>query len=247
MSQPSRPTLLSAAKAFAQKSARVAALAVVPLAAVSTSPKAEAQAVFGAPSISFSSGGSVFTASSTDLFGHPLSPFNNIQGLRLGADATLAAKPGGPSGSPSGQVSGSILNSAIPAGTTIPVSFDFTIGKSGTSITLNSWEVRLRIGVNDWQTFAASSGVDNVGTFSGAFDYAIVSQVSVADSYAIKFSFNYSNATSGDQLLLTTDSGSGGFSLNSPAVPEPATYAILLGAVALGAGVIRRSRRPLAA
>lgn len=249
VSVPARD-LLGAARAFIRRSTGTAALVIAPLAAVQLASTARAQVIFSLPSggsIINRSGGSSFM-SITGLSGYFQSTLpvtaNSRNGSLIGAGAsyTLSTNSGG-----------FFVNRALNFGTSasvpfssgsIPVAYSFTLGTSGTITTLD-WTLTLQTNSSDGtQTIASGSSV-TAGTFSGTGNYTVAAGAAVT-FYNLQLITSY-NSGIGDTLTITMNQGTGqGISLNATPIPEPSTYASLLGLAAGVLALFRRWRRSLA-
>jgi hypothetical protein len=233
-----RPTLLSAAKAFLRRSASKTVIA--PLAAVTLAATAQAQVVLNVPTGSSYSGGSV---SGGSFFAQQLAASNDITGVRYGITSiTLSGDAG--SGPPYqtfflGNSPG--WTGIIPAGTTIPISYSFTLGQSG-ALSITTWDLTFRFGPESAVTIGSGSGT---GLFSGSTDYVVggspLDGSAEGRVYETVLTVNFSGGAG--QYSLAMDSGTGGISVNASAIPEPQTYARWLGTAGLLLVLRRRVQR----
>ncbi|HRG54981.1 MAG TPA: PEP-CTERM sorting domain-containing protein [Lacunisphaera sp.] len=243
-----QPTLLSAARNFIRKSAGTAVLAIAPLAAVAIAPEAKAQTTFGTPGINIGYG--TGSASISDSFPVPNrfffagSPSNNLTTTRLGVDGTLSTTMSG-----SAIVTLTILSAItaldIPASTIIPVAYDFSLSKTGIAGNV-SWSLSSHITGDNFVNIANGTLTTGSATFTGTGNYTTAGNVLSDGSKNLEFilTLNYSTSAA-DVLAVQMNSASQGFTIN--AVPEPSTYALLLGLGALGFLTVRRARRVRAA
>lgn len=248
---PARPTLLSAAKSFIRKSAGTAALAIAPLAAVSLAPEAKAQTIFGTPGLNFSSSGSASLTKSFpsgSRFYASGSTTNNIRSLRFGVDGTMTTDhvSGGNSVYETFQLFTSISNLDIPASTALSLAYDFTLSKQvGIAGNVN-WNIRAGITSDGaLQSIASGSLTSGSATFTGSGTYTTTGLVTadLSKDFTVYLELIYTTAQS-DVLFVGMNSASQGFTLS--AIPEPSTYALMLGFGALGVVVLRRFRRSAA-
>lgn len=242
-----RPTLLDAARAFIHGSARTAAIAILPLAAVAVVKTAKAQAAFNVPSALSSGYGSNATTAPSNYFSSQLASLNNIQGVKEGVTAVFTSNESttGTNTLLFGYASGT---GAVPADTTIPIAYNFTLASTG-SLAITSWVWTFSIsgsgGSNSTSTIA--TGGSGGGTFSGTFDYITGATATVSPSYSDTLQVNYGSSSNGDTLTVTMNPSYQGLAVNASAIPEPATNAALLGLAALGFAFFVRRRRRAAA
>ena len=223
-----RSTLLDAAKAFIRRSTRSNVIA--PLAAVTLATAAQAQVVLNLPTGASYSGGSV---PGGDYFATQLGAFNNITGVRYGISSiTLNGDAGG---GPPYQTffldSSPGWSGSIPAGTTVPIAYSFTLGQSG-SLAITNWSLTFRFSPESATTVASGSGA---GPFSGSYNYVVGGSPLSGGFYESSLEVNF---TGSGQLSLSMNSGSGGISVN--AIPEPGTYGMLAGVMTLVFALRRR-------
>ena len=245
---PSRD-LLAAARSFIRRSAGTAALVITPLAAVQFANTAHAQVIFQLPSGAADvnrSGSSFVTGSSPSGYFQSSLPVtaNGRNGTLLGAGVsyTLAATSGGTSVR-RGLDFSSTASVPFSGGGSFPVAYSFTFGTSGT-ITTFSWTLNLQTnGVDGLQTIASESAV-SAGTFFGTGSYSVTNGATIS-SYTLELITSY-NSGVGDTLTITMNQAAGqGIALNATAIPEPSTFAGLLGLAAGVLALFRRWRRPL--
>lgn len=247
-----RPSLLSAAKNFIRKSAGTAVLAIAPLAAVSMAPEAEAQTLFGTPGITFNFGSGSASISQSfpvpNRFNFAGPATNNLTTTRLGVDGTLTTTSSG-SATVILEISSAISNLDIPASTIIPLEYNFTLNKQAGSIGNVSWSLNAEITGQSAVNLASGTLTTGFATFTGSGNY-ITSGLVVANgspNFRFSLSLNYNSPTASDVLAFQMNSASQGFKINAVAIPEPSTYAMLIGLGALGFVIVRRSRRSRAA
>jgi hypothetical protein len=236
----SAATLLSRARAFIDRNAGKAALAVVPLAVIALATPAKGQVVFNPPS---SSGASAFAngfahASGNAFFSRALTASNGITGVVLGGSATFVGHGPGEAGVGIeffGGGSGTFASN-------FPIAYDFTLGTTG-SATISSWSLELTTSYtidlsSTTQTIASG---ETAGQFSGS--YTFNPEFAPLGGYHLKLTVAY-NTAEFDTLSITMNDGAmQGVMLNATAIPEPATYAAWVGAAAVLAAVRRRTLR----
>lgn len=235
-----------------RKSAGTAVLAIAPLAAVSVAPEADAQTIFGTPGLNVSAtsgatfvSGGIFPEGNRFLFGGGAP--NNVTTTRFGVDGNLITVDGGGSITTTLQIFTGVTTVAIPASTYLPLSYDFTLSKQAGSIGTVNWTLQVSF-TGDGSPVTIGSGSLNSGsaTFTGTGSYT-TSGIVAADNtkdFNVFLLLSYSMSP-GDNLFVGMNSASQGITIN--AVPEPSTYAVLLGVGALGFVIVRRSRRGRAA
>lgn len=251
---PARPSLLSAAKNFIRKSAGTAVLAIAPLAAVSVAPEAQAQTVttFGSPGLNISAtsgatfvSGGLFPEGNRFVFGSGAP--NNVTTTRFGVDGNLITASGTGSITTTLQIFTGVTDVAIPASTYLPLAYDFTLSKQAGTIGTVNWSLQVNFtGDGSPVTIGSGSLTSGSATFTGTGSYTTTGIVAADNTkdFNVFLYLTYTMAP-GDNLFVGMNSASQGITLN--AVPEPSTYAVLLGLGALGFVIVRRSRRSRAA
>lgn len=246
-----QPTLLNAARNFIRKSAGTAVLAIAPLAAVSVAPEAEAQTVFANIGLnsSASSGASVnLSFPSGNRFVIQGATAGDFTSARIGVDGTITTTSGGPSSiTTTLQFFTSITNQDINASVVIPLAYGFTLSKQAGTIGNVNWSLYTQItGDGSAQLLANGTLTSGSNTFTGTGNYTTQGLVTGngGNDFSVYLYLDYL-MTAGDALFVGMNSASQGITIS--AVPEPSTYAGLLGLGALGFVIARRSRRARAA
>ena len=251
-STPPRPSLLSAAKAFIRKSAGTAAVVIAPLAAVTVASTAHAQTLFSSPTVSPSSSGTAF-GEANGFSGSVFSVTsgtgaNSIERFRVGSSGYfITGSGGGINANVTLSLFSAINNQAINAATVIPVAYDFTLAKQAGTIGNVDWMLHATITDDDSYVIGSGTLTTASATFTGTGNYTVLFNVPGDSSrdFKVYLTLTYTTAYL-DEVAITMNSGSQGFTINAAAVPEPSTYAIVFGLGALGLVVVRRSRRAAA-
>lgn len=251
-STPARPSLLSAAKNFIRKSAGTAAVVIVPLAAVTAASTAHAQTLFSFPTASPSSSGSAF--GEPNGFSGSVFTFssgtgaNSIDRVRIGSSGYfITGSGGGTNANVTLNLFANIYNQDIAETTVIPVAYDFTLTKQAGTIGNVGWLLHASITGDDSYLIGSGTLTTASATFTGTGNYTVLDLVpgDLTRDFKVYLTLTYATAYL-DELAITMNSGSQGFTINAAAVPEPSTYAIVFGLGALGFVVVRRSRRAAA-
>ncbi len=244
-----RPTLLSAARNFIRKSAGTAILAIAPLATVSV---AQAQTTFTAPDLNTHSSGDV-TVTGTNFSGGLFAASggtgaNNIAGRRVGTSGYFYTESGsGTNAYVSFTLMNGISGSAISPGTVIPLAYDFTLTKQAGAIGNVNWVLDVSIAGDTTYSVASGMLTSSTATFTGTGNYTTVGTIPGDLSMDLRFFLILAYTTAFQQeVAVSMNSGNQGFTINA-AIPEPSTYAALLGLGALGFLIVRRARRLRAA
>lgn len=226
---------------------------------------ATAQTTFGTPStfangatgsVSTSPGG-VAAAGGSSIFLHSGTPSNGITPVTFGQSFTVSTNATTDAGTGAWAYQGAIGGNAIGAGTTAPISYNFTITNNGYIDSAVDWTLYFRGGTNT-ETLVASGtlayssvlGTASSATFSGnASSYNFATSASSSDTYRAYVGISFaSNAGAMNQGIITVTMNNTGYlgqgiTLNASAVPEPSTYAAILGGMALIGTIVVRQRR----
>lgn len=249
-----RATLLQAAKAFIAKSAKAAAV-IAPLALATVPTEAEAQVVFGPMT---STGASISPSGSDSRSYTALSWFTtsrsgegSFTAQQFGANYTITNLPATGSDLQATITFSSSHGSSgtLPHNTEVPIAYQFSLSSSP-GITLQSWDFSVSLIGGYRSDIAYASGSDfSSQTFSDTivgltYDGDGLPSTLQDGGWLAELTINFSATAPTDTITLTTGN-SGGFALGSStlaAVPEPSTYASLVGLVVLGYAAYRRRR-----
>lgn len=144
---------------------------------------------------------------------------------------------------------GMIYGTPISPNTTIPISYSFNLSRNAYVGSAVVWTLVFYDNVNTTPIVIGSGTLSGTGAatanFSGSGYYNFVSGVSATFSAAIELSYTTGQAMGNPQVsVLMVDSGFGGQGITigsaAGAVPEPSTYAMLMGAATLGVAFWRR-------
>lgn len=181
---------------------------------------------------------------------------NAITAVTFGQGFTVATDGTSPGGTGAWGYQGNISGASIPAATTIPISYSFTLGNNGAITSDVDWVLYFRGGANSEIQIASGTlaaptpGVATSATFSGnAASYTFTSGATAGvDTYRAYLGLSFTNNLGAMMpgLLTVTMADNGfqgpGITLNASAIPEPSTYAALLGGAGLALAAWRRKR-----
>ena len=255
-----RSNLLQAAKAFIAKSTKAAAVNV-PLALATVPTEAEAQVVFGPMTLTSASafvpsGSAVFNYTASSSFSKSLSLQNGLAGQQFGANYTFTNLPtSGPGLEAHIQLySDSGSSGELLEGTEVAFAYQFSLSASS-GVTLHSLSINANlISADDRRTGPSLDNISDFssGTFSGSGSFISNDGWNDRDdpiyllggSWLVELTIHFSAAATTDTLNIAMGPSEGfAFGSNTlSAIPEPSTYALLLGLTALGYVAYRRRR-----
>ncbi len=236
------------------------------LVALGANHTATAQTTFGTPSTfsNYATGsvaaspGGVAALGGSIVYLNSGTPSNGITPVTFGQSFTVATDGGSPGGTGAWGYDGTIGGSTINPGTLVPISYNFTVTNNGFITSGVDWTLYFRGSASNAETQVASGtlaysgtpGTPSSATFSGnASDYNFATGAISGDVYRayVGVAFTNNAGGAGQGIITVTMNNTGylgqGITLNASAVPEPSTYAAILGGVALlGTFVIRRHR-----
>ncbi len=218
-----------------------------------------AQTTFSAPT-TFANGSSGVvsgtgssTVSSGSVYAIAGTTTNNITGETFGQNFIVTTNnTSAQGGTAAWGYQGNIGGAAIPASTTIPIKFDFTIGSSAGITSAITWKVYFRGGTNTELQIATGSVAGNGATtaVSGTANYLFTTGATTSDTYRAYIDVGFTSNTAANNTISVSMAnsgfGGGGITLNASAIPEPSTYAAIAGAAMLGLAVWQRRGRKLA-
>lgn len=256
-----RVTLLQSAKAFIAKSAKAAAV-IAPLAIAAVPTEAEAQVVFGpvtstnASALLPSGGGGVANYTASSWFTRSASSAGGFSGQQFGANYTITDLPTTGSGllaTIQFQASSGSSGTLATDGAHVPFAYQFSLSSSP-GITDASWWIAVTLlGEGTYSTtITAASGSFGAATFSGVSDLVTIPEWGDGPAsfdltpagYSVQLYLQFSASSLTDTITVNMDN-SEGFALGSSAltaVPEPSTYALLVGSLAVAYVAYRRRR-----
>jgi hypothetical protein len=263
-----RPSLLQAAKAFVAKSTKVAAV-IAPLAMAAVPTEAEAQIVFGpidsasGEIIPPSGGGSPSNFTVSNWFTQSLSPQDGFAGQQFGVTHTITGLQGYDFTAVIRLYSNSGGSGTLAVDDElVPFAYRFSLSASA-GITNASWMINVNLtGELDGNDYTTGFDADpspasfDSGTeiFFGDTDLFTSPQFGVGETspefdlegYYLEFTVFFSASSPDDWITLGMDSSAGdGFALGSntlTSIPEPSTYALLVGFASVGYAAFRRRR-----
>jgi len=227
---------------------------LVAIVALSGVARLQAQTVFQMNNISASVAGANTNISATNSdpaynISGPTS--NNITALTFGSGfSMLATGPTGGTFDNSFKFAGSISGSSIAAATALPISYNFTLAKSMFAIPGDAtWVLKFSDSVNTGSQQIATGTLSTASaTFTGAGSYSFTSGVNAGATFLATLQITYFGNIGAQTpeitgTMLNTGFGQQGITLNASAIPEPSTYAAIVGALALGVVMLRRRAR----
>lgn len=227
----------------------------------------EAQTVFSTPStfVNYETGsvvsalghGGVFPVTLSTIYSDPGTVTNNITPVTFGRSFTVETSGTSAAGTGAFGYQGNITGASIGAGTTIPISYNFTLGNNGAITSTVDWVLFFRGGSNTEVQIASGTmaaptpGVASSQIFSGnAMDYMFTSGATAgSDTYRAYIGLSFTNNLGAMmQGILTVSMADTGFqgpgiTINASAIPEPSTYAAIAAGAALALACWQRRRR----
>lgn len=258
---PCTPIGSSASKRFHRKAASL----LLALTVLGAHHVATAQTTFGTPttfanyatgSVAASPGG-VAAVGGSSIFLHSGTPIGGITPVTFGQSFTVATDGTIPGGTGAWGFDGTIGGSSISGGTSVPISYNFTVTNNGYITSAVDWTLYFRGGSNTETQVASGTlaysgalGTPSSATFNGnASSYNFATGASSSDTYRAYVGISFTNNAGGmNQGIITVTMNNTGYlgqgiTLNASAVPEPSTYAAILGGIALLGTVVIRQRR----
>jgi hypothetical protein len=151
-------------------------------------------------------------------------------------------------------IGGTISGASILAGSSIGISYDFTLAKNAYITSDAIWSLKFSDLVNNPSESVGTSSLVASGTLSaasatfiGSGNYNFVSGVSAGTSYRAFIEVTYTGAQAimppeVDGMMHNTGFGVEGITIGASAIPEPSTYAAFAGLGVLGFAVWRRRK-----
>lgn len=212
------------------------------------------QTVFTANGLAGSANGASTNVAAAGLLYNATGPTSDsIQGVTFGNNFTMTGT-GPDSGfyNNSFIIGGVLSGDAIAAGTTIGISYNFTLAKNAMISGDATWTLRFSDSINNpsgnvGTSAVVASGVLNTASdsFVGSGTYSFLSGVSPTDTFRTFFQVTYNGvlAVGAPEITGTmSNTGFGGEGITISAVPEPTTYATLAGMGVLLMAASRRRR-----
>ena len=177
------------------------------------------------------------TANETAFASSQLGQLNNIVGAKESMSVTFTFTSSG-SGTAFANLGGGVLSGdVLGSGVTVPIAYDFTLAKTG-GVVVTLWA--FSPGFDPNPTSPSSVTGSGVGNFSGTTNFVTGASTT---SYLPFLQINFSSANNGNTITLTMNPATQGIAINATAIPEPSTYAGLLGLAAGVLALLRRRRR----
>lgn len=200
--------------------------------------------------------GGVAAVGGSSIFRNPDSGLvNGMEPVTFGQSFTVSANGTAGGGTGAWGYQGLISGSSIMSSTVIPISYNFNVAKNAGIIGAVDWVLYFRGGSNSELQIASGTLADagaftaTSANFSGnASSYSFTSGASNGDTYRAYIGISYSNNVGamlpGIVTVSMADTGfqGQGITLNASAIPEPSTYAAILGGLALVGVIIQRRR-----
>lgn len=207
-----------------------------------------AQAVFTVNNLAPdpSGGAHVDIFAADPLFHNPGPVEGGITGVTFGTNIRFYS-PGPSFGAsdPGFFFNGAISGTSITAGAAVPISYAFTMAKNSGVGGNVSWVLSFADNVNTTPTVIGSGTLSTASaTFTGSGTNYTFTNGAPATFYAsLALTYTTGMAMQNPEInvtMLDTGYGGQGITLNTAAIPEPSTYAAIVGALALGLVAWRR-------
>jgi hypothetical protein len=148
-------------------------------------------------------------------------------------------------------LNGAITGTSIPAGTVMPVSYNFTLGKNAFVPGTVTWTLSLSDNQNSTPFQIASGSLTTSGAASQLFSgvgnsYTFTTGGSTTFATSMRLTYTSIDGATDPRVTIAMANsgfGGGGITFGASAIPEPSTYAAIAGAAMLGLAVWRRRRQ----